>query len=291
MLRRLLLGALLLLAAPAAVAQVHGGGANTSLSNVALPTAITSLGLNVGGALKVTTGGVPSPAAFSDVSGTITATQGGVFTGTANALVTGGGSNTAPNFVALTGLVLGNGASAPTAVTAPAGTIVGTTDTQTLTNKTLTDAINQEAHVVGQGGAGNFTSSTSTGLATIGGLDQTFTTAGYYSCSGYLHFTTAPTSSNGFKVALVTDGTSSVSALAFTATGLTSAGAVATYGTATALGSTAIGATLAMTEVQLQASIKINVGGVIHVQANEIATSGSIAVNDGNGRWDCHRAA
>ena len=38
----------------------------------------------------------------------------------------------------LTGIVKGNGTSAFTAVTAPSGTIVGTTDTQTLTNKTFT---------------------------------------------------------------------------------------------------------------------------------------------------------
>lgn len=38
----------------------------------------------------------------------------------------------------LTGLVVGNGASAFTTVAAPAGTVVGTSDTQTLTNKRLT---------------------------------------------------------------------------------------------------------------------------------------------------------
>lgn len=38
----------------------------------------------------------------------------------------------------LTGLVKGNGASAFTAVTAPTGDVVGTSDSQTLTNKTLT---------------------------------------------------------------------------------------------------------------------------------------------------------
>jgi hypothetical protein len=37
----------------------------------------------------------------------------------------------------LTGILKGNGTSAFTAVTAPSGTIVGTTDTQTLTNKTV----------------------------------------------------------------------------------------------------------------------------------------------------------
>lgn len=37
----------------------------------------------------------------------------------------------------LTGLVVGNGTSAMSTVTAPSGTVVGTTDVQTLTNKTL----------------------------------------------------------------------------------------------------------------------------------------------------------
>jgi hypothetical protein len=37
----------------------------------------------------------------------------------------------------LTGIVKGNGTSAMTAVTAPSGALVGTTDTQTLTNKTV----------------------------------------------------------------------------------------------------------------------------------------------------------
>lgn len=49
--------------------------------------------------------------------------------------VSKGGSGAAT----LTGILKGNGTSPFTAVTAPSGTIVGTSDTQTLTNKTLTN--------------------------------------------------------------------------------------------------------------------------------------------------------
>lgn len=44
--------------------------------------------------------------------------------------------------VTLTGILKGNGTSAFTAVTAPSGTIVGTTDSQTLTNKDLSSGTN-----------------------------------------------------------------------------------------------------------------------------------------------------
>jgi hypothetical protein len=44
----------------------------------------------------------------------------------------------------LTGIVVGNGTSAFTTVTAPSGTIVGTTDTQALTNKRVTPRMNSQ---------------------------------------------------------------------------------------------------------------------------------------------------
>lgn len=45
----------------------------------------------------------------------------------------------------LTGILKGNGTSAVTAVTAPSGTVVGDTDTQTLTNKRLNPRVNTTA--------------------------------------------------------------------------------------------------------------------------------------------------
>jgi hypothetical protein len=56
-------------------------------------------------------------------------------TGVTGTLPVGNGGSGATT---LTGILKGNGTSAFTAVTAPSGTIVGTTDTQTLTSKTLT---------------------------------------------------------------------------------------------------------------------------------------------------------
>lgn len=80
----------------------------------------------------------------TNLASTSTAT----FNGSAN--VTPGVTGTLPvgnggsGATSLTGLLVGNGTSAFTAVTAPSGAVVGTTDTQSLSNKTLTSPkINQ----------------------------------------------------------------------------------------------------------------------------------------------------
>jgi hypothetical protein len=70
-----------------------------------------------------------------------TATTAGNVTGTVAVGNGGTGATT------LTGILKGNGTSGVTAVTAPSGAIVGTTDTQTLTNKTLGATCNVSAAV------------------------------------------------------------------------------------------------------------------------------------------------
>ena len=67
----------------------------------------------------------------------------------------------------LTGIVKGNGTSAFTVVTAPSGTIVGTTDTQTLTNKTLTSPT-LTTPVLGTPSSGTLSSCTVDGTDDVG---------------------------------------------------------------------------------------------------------------------------
>lgn len=83
---------------------------------------VTSVGMTVPAFLSV------SPSSIS-TSGTFAIS----LSGTALPVANGGTGATT-----LSGVVIGNGTSAFTTVTAPAGAIVGTTDTQNLTNKTLT---------------------------------------------------------------------------------------------------------------------------------------------------------
>jgi len=92
----------------------------------------------------------------------------------------------------LTGIVKGNGTSAFTAVTAPSGTIVGDTDTQTLTNKTLTSPTLTTPSAFTTGGSITLAENTTIALDPAGSTDGKYTgitvtgTAGYAQTFGDL---------------------------------------------------------------------------------------------------------
>jgi hypothetical protein len=96
----------------------------------------------------------------------------------------------------LTGVVIGNGTSAFTVVTAPSGTIVGTTDTQTLTNKTLTAPTLTNPTVTGYlesvVAVGTVTSSSTISLTS--GTVQTATLTASTACTFTMPTATAGTS-------------------------------------------------------------------------------------------------
>ena len=77
-----------------------------------------------------------APSGINDAIRELMAQVKDLYAGTSGDLIAVAGGGTGVG--TLTGIVKGNGTSAFTAVTAPTGAIVGTTDTQTLTNKTLT---------------------------------------------------------------------------------------------------------------------------------------------------------
>lgn len=104
-----------------------GTGASTPTANKVLRG--TGTGITVYAQVDVTT----------DITGVLPVANGGTGVSSSPITVPLGGTGV----TTITGIIKGNGTSAMTAVTAPSGTIVGDTDTQTLTNKTFTSPLFQ----------------------------------------------------------------------------------------------------------------------------------------------------
>lgn len=151
-------------------------------------------------------------------------------------------------------------------------------------NAPVCSPLQQESHV-------NTTdfSSTSNVIANIPGLSQVVQ-VGTYSCSGWLHFTTAPTNANGVQLQLASDA--ATSAVRFVAAGY-NAGAFASSGfnSVSALNTNVLDVASAFTDIQLSASLVVTTAGTLNIGLAESTTSGTIAVNTGNARWECHRAS
>ena len=124
------------------VTSVSGTG---TVSGLTLTGTVTTSGsLTLGGTLSLTSGDVTTALGFTpynatNPSGYLSSVS--LTTNVTGTLPVGSGGSGATT---LTGVIIGNGTSAFTTVTAPSGAIVGTTDTQTLANKRVTSRMNSQ---------------------------------------------------------------------------------------------------------------------------------------------------
>jgi len=120
----------------------HVQGASTittgTLDIARIPTGATSLTVAIGNDSRLSDARTPSGSAGGSLSGTYPSPT-VVSTSLSSPLPIAQGGTAASTLP--TGILKGAGAGAITAVAAPTGTIVGTTDTQTLTNKRVTSRV------------------------------------------------------------------------------------------------------------------------------------------------------
>lgn len=129
---------------------LRSDGTNSTLSQVALTTDVTgTLPIGSGGTGQTTANAAFNALAPSQASANgkylksdgTNASWDAIDISTADITGTLPVGNGGTGATTLTGLLLGNGTSAVTTVTAPSGAVVGTTDTQTLTNKRITSRV------------------------------------------------------------------------------------------------------------------------------------------------------
>lgn len=120
---------------------------------------------------------------------------------------------------------------------------------------------------------------------------QTLLAGGKYSCQGFIHFTTAPTTSNGAKISLTGTGGLSMTTISVTSVPYNGSALAGAVGTVTSLGSAFFNQKVAVTDIFVSAALRVNAGGVLHMNLFENTTSGTITSTAGNARWDCHHAA
>lgn len=165
------------------------------------------------------------------------------------------------------------------------GNLVGTTDTQTLTNKTINGATGI-GQTVGATSTATTPFTSNATLAAITGLSIPVVAGATYFCEAYLPITA--NASGGVQVALA--GASSMTVTSASYTGFAYNGATLSAATTTTTFGNAVGAaTAADTYVDLKGTVVVNAGGNLIVEGAQNASNASATTFLSNSTFGCIR--